>query len=491
MTISRISRLLSRRASTAPDHEVALEGFVDFASNTEIRGWVYDAERPNDPLTVHIVAGDVVIAALVANGFREDLLRTEKGNGKHAFHFTLESGSTSALLVATVEDWLIPLSSLPPWPRYLGKFMHPMGRGFPAVECGFTEAAESVVELQIVARLIDAYHRAVADISDHSKAKADVWSVITGSQHIEITTLLQQRNVAGVADYLRQAHTKGITEGVTQGETTTQLLRARGDLRQRVVSPFVDYLVSLAEFLGLRDLECPEQGPWGESLYVDVDTLIERIRTTLGIELVPPAAASGLFGIRSRQGILSGRDLLALYAALRIQQLASTSSSFRAAVCEIGAGLGGVAYYAVQLGLGPYTIIDLPIMNVLQGYYLLRTLPNIEVRLYGEQAKPAAVTVLPTFCFAQMPLRYDFLLNQDSLPEMHRDFALDYLRIAPQHLGNAFLSINQEARSKQAPGATQNVVRELARETGQFKLTHRSRHWLRAGYVEEIYVPSS
>jgi len=68
---------------------VAYEGFVDFASQTEIRGWVFDNSTPDAPVKVEILVDGTVIASNLANVFRGDLLELGKGNGKHGFLFRI------------------------------------------------------------------------------------------------------------------------------------------------------------------------------------------------------------------------------------------------------------------------------------------------------------------------------------------------------------------------------------------------------------------
>jgi hypothetical protein len=70
---------LSRR-STAD-----YEGFLDRADYEAIRGWAYDARRPDRPLEIQIYDGQVLLTTVLADGLRPDLLLAGKGNGRHSF----------------------------------------------------------------------------------------------------------------------------------------------------------------------------------------------------------------------------------------------------------------------------------------------------------------------------------------------------------------------------------------------------------------------
>jgi hypothetical protein len=472
---------------------MAYEGFVEFTSPTEIRGWIFDNSHPNQPLTLEIFADHRLVASISADQFRSDLAAAAKGNGAHAFYFKLNSHPGSTPLTARVagKRWFLQLlnggsgvSSRAEW-----SLAHSLDYGLPQVETGFSAAYGFADEIAVVERLVEAYHRALQDDPERQNSKADLWTEVSRACHQEILELLRRRDVRGVANYLSDAHARGITFGISQGDATTATLRNDLNARRFVATQYADYLASLAEFLGILDIESPEQhGQWSENLHADVQTLINKISSAIGCPIVPPESIGSHFGLKTSTGILAGRDLLALYAALRLMQIGRNEQIQFPSICEIGGGFGGVAYYATKLRVRQYTIIDLPLISVLQGYFLLRSLPGARIQLYGESpTEPAAIRLLPTYRFAMESTQYDLLLNQDSMPEMHREYSVNYLRHARTCVKHGFLSINQEARAHQNSSNLQTVVRELAKEAGGYHLQYRFRHWLRAGYAEEFY----
>lgn len=475
---------------------MAYEGHVDILNELEIAGWVYESRSRDDPVAVEILAGDEVVATVMADGFRQDLLDAGKGNGRHAFRFRRSAPSAQSLSVRVAgKRWRIQHTAagvrapIHQDPRRL--YQHTLEFGFPQVPDGFTRAEASDREEDLVARIIRAYRLAEAERPREAAAPGDMWSDLQAAFHGEVLALIHASDVRGLAAYLREAHAKGITVGVSQGPAATTALRTDPEIRLRVLTQFVDYLASLAEFLGLMDVEAPDQdGSFGENLHADPALLVERIARHVGIPLEPPPAIGANFGIRTPGGILSGRDLCSLYAALRLRDLALDAGVASPRVCEIGGGVGGVAYYGARLG-ARFTIVDLPIIGVLQAYYLQRALPDHEIRLHGEDPSPTtAIRLLPTFRFADQPEGFDFLFNQDSIPEMSARYAREYLRHARGMTRHGFLSINQEARALQSGAEKQSVVRELVDEAGGFRRALRFRHWLRAGYVEELYRPA-
>jgi hypothetical protein len=476
---------------------MAYEGYVDFADESLVRGWVYDSANPDAPLPVEFLCGDTVVASGTADGFRADLLAAGKGSGWHAFSYQAGPVPMPGVLSARLAGklWRLPsagpLEGAPP-PRFVRGLTHSLEFGWPSVSGGFT-AAPSDPRLDLVERLLSAYHRAVRDDPNAPFAESDVWSQLTRLCHAEVVGFIRDRDVRALAACLADAHATNLTFGITQGLLTTAALRERADARLLELTRFQDYLASLAEYLGILDVESPEQhGRWAENFHESPDRLIASISAQIGIQVVPPPVIGSLFGIKTATGILSGRDLLSLFAALRLREVAAASSLVRPSVCEIGAGLGGAAFYAQKLGVGRYTIIDLPLVNMLQSYYLICALPGAKIRLYGEP--PTAddeLVILPTWTFNDSLPKSDLLFNCDSFPEMNRKYSVGYLTQARRTISHGFLSINQEAHAPQNPSESQPAVRDLVREAGGYARVSRNRHWLRPDYLDEFYAVQS
>ena len=105
----------------------------------------------------------------------------------------------------------------------------------------------------------------------------------------------------------------------------------------------------------------------------DVDRILDEIEGTLAAPIRFPNPYPGELGLLTvNRGIASFRAIQALYQAWRLGQLSHGQDDFR--VLEIGAGLGRTAYFARALGISDYTIVDIPLTNAAQGYFLGRTL---------------------------------------------------------------------------------------------------------------------
>lgn len=470
---------------------MTFEGYIDIATETEIHGWVYDRSDPDRPLKVEIFDNGTCIAVVEADLYGQDLHENGKGNGRHRFFYRLPDNRKSAEeLRARVagQKWYILRSGVKNQgvPTFYAQYQHTMEFGLPDVPYGFTETPKaSSADTALAERLIRAWH-AAQDGDPSPSRKADIWTENERLFHGSFTDLLLRRDASGLAEYLRELYARPITHGIYQGEEATAGLASDDGSAYFAVALFMDYLASLAEAVGVLPVECAEQyGRYGENLLSDPDELVDKISAALGFSIIPPVVGGRMFGIRTRQGIVHARDLWAVWSALRLHAIASDGDL--RSVCEIGGGVGNVAYFAWQLGLRDYTIVDLPNICVVQGWYLARALPNARIVLQGEaDGGGEAIRLLPAWRFRQLR-RHGVLFNQDSFPEMHFAVSTAYLDQA-RDKAKYLLSINQEAGAPHPGVGRQPVVHDLVRHVGGYRSVYRFPHWLRRGYVEELYA---
>jgi putative sugar O-methyltransferase len=175
--------------------------------------------------------------------------------------------------------------------------------------------------------------------------------------------------------------------------------------------------------------------------------------------------------------VISYRAPQALYQAWRIKQLLKNIKNPR--VLEIGAGLGRTAYYAKTLGIDDYTIVDLPIVSMVSGHFLARSLGGDQVLFFEETAHDSKdrVKFLSPLNFLSSVDSYDLVINVDSLTEMDSDTAQNYLNGIAKNT-KIFLSINHESNPF--------TVKELIDRSESTAQIDRFPYWMRRGYVEEV-----
>lgn len=234
-----------------------------------------------------------------------------------------------------------------------------------------------------------------------------------------------------------------------------------------------DLLVRLGEAVGVCRLEDPQfrEGAMRPSL----EELILRLDEAFGFRLDFPNPFPDEVGLRNSRGVATFRSLQALFQAWRIAQLRGSRPEYK--VVEIGAGLGRTAYYAQRFGVSHYTIVDLPMSNVAQAYFLERVLGPETVSLLGEN-EPHAIRIRPPSWFLDVRESFDLVVNVDSMTEMDAATATAYVGKIAQH-ARVLLSINHEHRAF--------TVRELCRAISTDSI-QRNPYWMRQGYVEELVI---
>jgi len=367
---------------------------------------------------------------------------------------------------------------------------HFMPRGYPPLKYAFTNQVEPTDEDKAIARrLLRFYHTCKAEKDTGRKPEGDVWEGLQTGYHRHFIALLDRNDPEQLAAYLCNMSRYDAAHGLLQGATVYDDLQAHEDTRQWIATWHFDKLVCLAEALGCVPCENPEQGHFGENLYLNVEDVLDMVEKKVGIDMRHPAVLGGLFGLDTSRGVLEFHYFFGMYAAWRILQVLGRRENI--SVCEIGGGIGFTAHAAYRLGINDYSIFDLPYVSVMAGYYLIKVLPNASVCLYGEHvsSNEAAIRLYPYWHYARATnTSFDLTLNQDSFPEIDIEIVKWYLDSMPRNTKHFFLSINQEGQAAfDTSGKGQLFVPALLRDRDTYELVYRFPYWLRKGYTEELY----
>lgn len=345
----------------------------------------------------------------------------------------------------------------------------------------FWPAADPAPDLPLCERLKTAYALAT---SDGASRTSELWDGITKRYYGGLVSCLTESSPLPLARALSSMFTSDFMWGISSASGYIQSLSRLGSLIWS--ARYLEHLLSLAEATGAVRAECPEQGIRGHALTEGLEELVEKIQASLGISIGFPNVGAP-YGLQIDDALITAESPEHIYAAVRADQaMRLVGLSPRPSVVEIGAGFGGTAFRLMQIReVSRYTAIDLPIVNVLQGYFLSKVLGEAAVSLYGEPA--ARVAVLPTHALHSIG-SVDVLINENSMPEMPESVVDEYLTWAKQHVSDLFFSYNQEAYSP-ANGVPPVLVPAAVARAGGFDLLTRSHSWLRRGYVEAVFAP--
>ena len=116
--LETIRQRIARRAGLSAGNKAspgALRGFVDRVSPHLVEGWAQNANRPEVPVCLDILAGGMLVGQVLANRYRADLKHAGLGSGRHSFAFRLPPGLATAHNVIEVrrslDEAVLPLST--------------------------------------------------------------------------------------------------------------------------------------------------------------------------------------------------------------------------------------------------------------------------------------------------------------------------------------------------------------------------------------------
>jgi len=337
-------------------------------------------------------------------------------------------------------------------------------------------ANRSVEDNELIKRIITAYQR--ANQADLGKS---MWTLFFTKYHQPIHQALINGDEKTVTEILRNPEISDLFYGFDNLTKSFHGVFRKKEVREVYAKACLDGLVRFTESIGAISMDYPAS-EFKKRIFWKTDDILAKLdKACMPFSMPNPFANE--HGLDSSRGVISYRVPQALYQAWRIKQLLDGIQNPR--VLEIGAGLGRTAFYANELGIKDYTIVDLPITTVAQAYFLGRTLGEENICLDGEQSdddQNRVKIVLPETFLAETKT-YDLVLNVDSLTEMDFSVAQAYwnkIKIST----NTFLSINHEAHKFR--------VRDLLVEDLHSLIVHRELYWMREGYAEElIRIPSA
>jgi hypothetical protein len=464
-------------------------GYIDRASGGRVSGWVYDRLRTRDRFDVEICSAGAIIGVARADALREDLAQAGFGDGRYGFHFDLPDGDypdeTLAARVRGEGFWLLDSSGRG---TFADGLINATRRGLPRLEATLSLRAVDDRDVEIAAELQSAWTRHAGGAGGRQLGGGGaMWTDIVSNRHRPLLGLLDGGDPRALAQCLVDVQKSSAATGLEQGVRAYQdFLAASPEGRRAAVAPFHDMLASLAQYIGLARVECAEQDYVGETLVASSRRLVAEIEDALGFSITPPAVFDGLYGLGMGENVLHGRDIQALYLAMRAIEASGVA---RPKICEIGGGFGKAARYALLAGARHYTIVDLPTVAAMQFFALRRALPEapVQFRHPREPSRGEGVDlVLAPQIDDTTVIDSDIIVNCDSFPEMGDAVCRSYFarigRWAP-----LLLSVNQEANREVDASGRQSVVGALLPDYG-FRRRYRFRSWIRRGYAEELWA---
>ena len=320
------------------------------------------------------------------------------------------------------------------------------------------------------------------------KAASGIWEMSKHAFHGDLYRFAATSDVAGLAAYMRNAMRETVTHGLGPGLQVFKSMEGGGEGLEANVLIILDRLVSLAEALGVLSYENPEQGRYGDNMKFDCTELVAKIENHLKYPIGRPPVM-GAFGIEVGNQIIDARVPDDVYSAERIKTLMGIFTP-GGHVAEIGGGLGGCAVQAMRAGIESYTIFDLPVVLLVQGWLLMKIFGGESISMFGEPDRNRKIKLRPYWEFYDKTQPFDFVFNRDSMPEIPQQHADAYIAEIAER-GCTFLSINQESQGHtDRMDVRQLWVHQMVAAEPRLRCIARHPYWTRVGYVEEFFIPT-
>jgi len=342
-------------------------------------------------------------------------------------------------------------------------------------------------DIILIKKIASSYlHATQTQPQDFRIDNSGMWSVNMKRYDQELSTPIKNHDLDKVAEHLSMMFNSDITYGLSTSKVGKYIAKL---VPQSYASLWTDRLLRFCESIGVLHPRSIEQDiDYTAPLKLDPSKLIsECLQKIIGVSSLSRPSVGETYGIQINEMVWDIRDFEHLLAAIQISRLLPDKTQ---PIFELGGGYGGLVYWLYILGFRNITLYDLPHVNILQGYYLSKSLPDAKIGLYDSKnnANNYEINIMPYWKLDDVNSNYFYLaVNQDSLPEIPKDIAIHYLKEIKRTTTDYFYSVNQESQAKNFQGDNQNIVPKLIQNLTGFKLLIRSPFWCRPGYVQEIY----
>ena len=237
----------------------------------------------------------------------------------------------------------------------------------------------------------------------------------------------------------------------------------------------------LSEYLGYNDLTNPYQFYEKDNQYINIKDIYNELSKNLPVKEIPNIGSP--YGLKVQNGVINYRFIESIYFNLELKNFIFNQKNLinkKLRILEIGGGSGMNILVTINF-LKDYIdkiyLIDLPEMLLFQEYFLRCALDDKDLK---------KIVFIPSDQFVNVKLKYNILINKDSLPEIPKPMSDLYLNNFSKNEGCYFFSLNQESRLKD-----QMPVHELVKDYKNISRVSRSYFPLKKGYVSEIFISKS
>lgn len=320
-------------------------------------------------------------------------------------------------------------------------------------------------------KLFDKYQK---KLSSDDKSKSLIWNNVLSENYLDVYDALERNNKKKFKAILENFFQEKCIRGAEDGNLHKNFLI---NISHKYL--LIESIIKLSEYLGIKKIFNPYQISKNYNSHENIKILYSKISELIPIKSIPNVGCP--YGMKVENGIINYRFIEAVYFNFEIKNFLVSQKSLlekKLTILEIGAGSGLnilTTFSFLKNNIDKIYLVDLPEMLLLQEFFLKNSLSQEEFK---------KINFVSNKDFKEIEnIEFNIIINKDSLPEIKKSEAINYINFFGKQSDCYFFSLNQESNI-----AEQVSVNALMQDHRNIAKISRDLFPLRGGYVKEIFL---
>lgn len=320
-------------------------------------------------------------------------------------------------------------------------------------------------------KLFDKYQK---KLSSDDKSKSLIWNNVLSENYLDVYDALERNNKKKFKAILENFFQEKCIRGAEDGNLHKNFLI---NISHKYL--LIESIIKLSEYLGIKKIFNPYQISKNYNSHENIKILYSKISELIPIKSIPNVGCP--YGMKVENGIINYRFIEAVYFNFEIKNFLVSQKSLlekKLTILEIGAGSGLnilTTFSFLKNNIDKIYLVDLPEMLLLQEFFLKNSLSQEDFK---------KINFVSNKDFKEIEnVEFNIIINKDSLPEIKKLEATNYINFFGKQSDCYFFSLNQESNI-----AEQISVSALMQDHKNITKISRDLFPLRGGYVKEIFL---
>ena len=320
-------------------------------------------------------------------------------------------------------------------------------------------------------KLFDKYQK---KLSSDDKSKSLIWNNVLSENYLDVYDALERNNKKKFKAILENFFQEKCIRGAEDCDIHNNFLI---NISNKYL--LIESIIKLSEYLGIKKIFNPYQISKNYNSHENIKILYSKISELIPIKSIPNVGCP--YGMKVENGIINYRFIEAVYFNFEIKNFLVSQKSLlekKLTILEIGAGSGLnilTTFSFLKNNIDKIYLVDLPEMLLLQEFFLKNSLSQEDFR---------KINFVSNKDFKEIEnIEFNIIINKDSLPEIKKSEATNYINFFGKQSDCYFFSLNQESNI-----AEQVSVNALMQDHRNIANISRDLFPLRGGYVKEIFL---